>query len=79
MVLFYDLQNDVTVMLPNEFAKMTEICKIKLGIICILKHTFWPGYICCLCAYVTSWLIIKSIVFLWFTWKPILYIVAFYC
>ena len=33
MVLFYNLQNDVTVMLPNEFAKMIEICEIKLGII----------------------------------------------
>ena len=31
--------------------KMTEICKMKITIIYILKHRFWSGCICFLCVY----------------------------
>ena len=39
-ILFYYLQNDVTVVFAKKMAKMTEICKIKLKIICILKPKY---------------------------------------
>ena len=42
----------ITVAFAKKIAKMTEICTIKLQMICVLRPKFWPGHIFCLYAYV---------------------------